>query len=291
MRANLDGSDAMAILTGATLPGNPNQFKSFGGVAVDTADNYLFVGDGRYLIRSRLDGSERTNLVDVETGSGHRVYDVEVDRANGRVYFSTLKDIWRVDLNGQNAQRIVDNSETSAHYIIGLAVDPINDMIYWSDFWSTPSAGIWAANLNGSNVHLLRGTAGTSYDPFDVELDAARQRLYFVNYNLGGIGWMNSDGAGPINTIVTQDATDFGMSFDAQDDMLYFSARPTPGDKYTQRVGLDGSGLESLGLHSYEGAYWMDVWHVPEPAAATLLALGTLGLLWRRPSRRLYSRK
>jgi sugar lactone lactonase YvrE len=269
-QANLDGTDAHAIVTGQTSPvgvaadvTNLYWTSSAGGGEIWRADlegknaqaivtgqanpsglavdpDHLFWannGDGT-IWRANLDGSSRTAIVTNQAQMGG----VAVD-ANFLYWTTTLPNgdgfINRANLaDGSGAQAIVDNQQLP----LGVAVDP--DHLYWAN----NSGTIMQADLDGNNPTTLVTAGGA---PLGLAVDA--RSLYWTDPVAQTINQANLDGTGQPRAIVTGQSSPSFMAVTLPvSDHLYWA---NSGDGTIWRANPDGSGATAIvsGQTSAEG--------------------------------------
>ena len=123
------------------------------GLAIDTQAQKLYFSnrDAGTIIRSNLDG---TGIQTVFSSSSRKVFDIDLDFTNGKMYFATttqnvppiLGKIQRANFDGSNIEDIFSSTNGEA---IGIAVDPLNNHLYWTE---PLNHKIRRSNLNGTNV-------------------------------------------------------------------------------------------------------------------------------------------
>ncbi len=147
VRANMDGTDPTPIVT---LEG-----AGFRAVAVDLKHKklYYYEVQAENLWRANLDGKQAEIVVEGAWG-----YAVEVDEANGKIYFNDMYDmdgndsdgvLKMADLDGKNVE-LVDNTVSR---IYGIAIDNGADRVFWS---ARDNGEIYSADLDGGNKITLK---------------------------------------------------------------------------------------------------------------------------------------
>lgn len=132
-------------------------------------------------------------LMDIATVEG-----MSYDWASHLLYF-TNPTAFRIEAikvsaagNGTNKEHyVVVEAGTRAH-LRGIAVTPVHGYMFWSD-WSTYSPSISRANLDGSNVKVLRGKPMV-YWPNGLAIDNDAYRVYWVDADLDAISRCDFDG-------------------------------------------------------------------------------------------------
>lgn len=138
LRANLNGSDVIALVTGLSTPR---------GIAV--TDNFIYWADsGDGIFRSNLNGSNVTQLA----ATGAQQLEVQ----GSYIYVQrAFTGIFRYDLDGTNETAIVNVGTDN-----GLAVT--DSKIYFAH-----GSDLYASDLDGSNLTMLGSYA---FSPRDVEV-------------------------------------------------------------------------------------------------------------------------
>lgn len=190
-RADLDGTNIVDIVTG--ISGNP------AGLAIDFVDHKLYWTTAYLydsaIYRANLDGSDVELVVETTSprdifltatrmywtdwyegtlesanldGTDHKIlrtdlllpYGLEVDVANGLIYWAELERIRRANLDGTDAQDVLATENP-----VALALDRQSGRLYWSDFAPPPPPfAIYSANIDGTDKVALVPNAGSPYD-------------------------------------------------------------------------------------------------------------------------------
>lgn len=175
-RMNTDGTKSELLLTGL---GSPY------GVALNLADNKMYIADGNNISRANLDGSNyEKEFIKVTSG------------AMRAVGFNTkTKLIYYYDVNAENMHVAKADGTGSAIFIpgaygYGMCIDEENEKIYYDD---RNSGGLMRANLDGSGkvkVAAFSGNRGGS----GVAVDTHAKKVYWSETNNGLIKRANLDG-------------------------------------------------------------------------------------------------
>ena len=175
---------------------------------------------GNRTFNSELDG---TNLQAISnSGTGH--LDVEVDKANGFVYWSAFNSnqIWRSRLDGSSS--VVLHNTTGNPF--GIDIDVAGNRVF-AGHWS--SDNIRCGNLDGSGAFNVLLNAANNVT--DVEFDATNSFLY---YNVGNGGgnqrgvWRVQIGAGCTTVgaptrIVNDNGRPYGITLDVPNNLVYWT--------------------------------------------------------------------
>ena len=184
--ANLDGSGVKAI--------TPTDSTVCGGVAVEPTAGYVYwtvhdssLGGSDHLIkRANLDGS---NCVTLLSSGLSYPEQISLDLAHRIMYWAdfSLGTVQVANLDGSNMQTL-----TGVAGGRGVAVDPYNEKLYWTG----NDAGIWEANLNGTDKQRIISKSSINC-PFNIALDVPDGKLYFTESEFDHSVWQsNLDGTG-----------------------------------------------------------------------------------------------
>ena len=222
-RANLDGSNIETLfitkngISNLTLDAN-------GGKIYWTDDIYYYWSDGRYnsgavdvrggkIRRANLDGSniETLVLIEDEDKNDITIYDIVLDSARGKIYWTYQKDfkrafqehkIQRANLDGSNIETLVTELDKPPR---DLALDVDRGKIYWTEidvFDRTWRSEIQRANLDGSNIETLPipNLSANGLHILSIVLDLTGGKIYWRDR--GKIQRANLDGSN-IETLLT----------------------------------------------------------------------------------------
>lgn len=270
--ANLDGSSV------ATLADNSDDFQQPRGVAVDSANGYVFVADasavGAGIVRYNLDGTGRTVVVSpIAT-----VLFNDVAVAGSKIYFvqgsatSSLDALKSANLDGSGLTTLASDS-SSFLQPNGVAVDLAGGYIYVADGGTTGSAGIVRFNLDGSNrTVLVAATASAIYN----DIAVAGSKIYFtqasLTTSLDALKSANLDGSS-VATLAS-DSLNFGqpggLAVDTVNSHIYLADAAVPSTgRGLLRFNLDGSNRTEI-VAPTTSAQYADVaiqYVTPPPAA------------------------
>jgi sugar lactone lactonase YvrE len=127
-RVDIDGSNRMTII--------PNASGIINGMAIDPAQDQLFVSRNFKIYRARLDGSDFTPVVydgsPSTPGQTFSTYGIGVDPFEQKLYWADSYNgdsIRRSNYDGTDVEMVFDDVGFNSHG--QLAVDPVNQFIYW----------------------------------------------------------------------------------------------------------------------------------------------------------------
>jgi hypothetical protein len=191
---NPDGSDRKVIVTDCRLPD---------GVAVDVASGHIYwtnmgsspgANDGS-IERADVDG--RNRRVIVPPGGTFTPKQIQLDRANGKLYWCDREGmrVMRANLDGSQIETLVETGRGDAdrrdqtRWCVGITVDPVRKQIYWTQ--KGPDNGEQGRILR-AGVEIPAGeTAANRSDievffdrlpePIDLELDLKNRLLYWTD--------------------------------------------------------------------------------------------------------------
>lgn len=160
---------------------------------------YWVAEDPQVIQRANLDGSQIENL-SVSDGS---FFDVEIDEANGKLYWTNGNQIWRGGLDGSSPTLIIGDAGQPYY----LALDLVAGKLYWTDFSSN---GIGRANLDGTNHEIPGPVSGLSERPFGIAIDPLTNKIFWT-LESGTIQRANIDGSN-IETIYSNLASSWDIT-------------------------------------------------------------------------------
>ncbi|MEM7246805.1 MAG: hypothetical protein AAF533_15745 [Acidobacteriota bacterium] len=293
-RADLDGANATTLLT--TL------LEDATGLAVDGPGGraYWLDGENRMVQRSRLDGTDLTDLV----ASGRSPQLIALDRQGRKMYWTSHDDraggfapeqsgrddagerlgrdvvaersggdrtlggevfvglLHRADLDGSNAEVLYETGFDDRLW--GVAVDEEGAKLYFAS-----DDALLSADLDGSNVATVLATVS----PRGVALDPIADRLYWTNDG-DEIRSVGLDGSGEQLLPIGDLDEPWDIAVDAEEGKLYWSSRSVP---RIRRANLDGSAVETVAT-GHASASGVAVVRIPAtvplpPWAVTALAV------------------
>lgn len=186
---NTDGSDLRTIFE--NMPTMPD------GIAIDHDNGYMywtnmgptFKSNDGSIERSRLDGSERTTIVESGLIGVHTPKQLTIARKSRKLYWCDREGmkVMRCNLDGSDVEVLISTGSTAedkkdmCKWCVGIAVDERNGHFYWSQ--KGPSKGsqgrIFRAKIeNPSQVEVLFINLP---EPIDLEIDEETQTLYWTD--------------------------------------------------------------------------------------------------------------
>ena len=171
---------------------------------------------------------------------------------DGEIYLKTLVQVapgtypplYWINAKTGTLQRLVDaevkNLVSEAQNATSLTVDTVNGKLYWTEKTSNRTGKIQSANLDGTNIQLVKDLTSA---PLDIALDTAGGKLYLSNA-WGKIQRMNLDGSNFQPNLITDLTTPQNLVLDSVDGKLYWTEQLSKTTGKIQRANLDGSNVE-----------------------------------------------
>jgi len=235
-RAKLDGSGVETIFHKV----GPGYQSVMVGLALDVGHGYLYTGNGEWLFRMNLDGTEPVNLVPAID----EVRTISLDLIHGKIY-------WAEGAHGQNAIRYanLDGSNPLTLIDVGfdglfnIALDPSSKLYFFYNI-NSGSDTIQSMNLDGSGITTIYDLGGPNFDSDDMDIDLGRGKLYKTGFGDDGIFQASLDGSTPYSLLLpTPNRANSGICYDPPGDKLYYF---TGDASAIEVVNFDGSGRAIL---------------------------------------------
>jgi len=154
----------------------------------------------------------------------------------------------------------VENFLPSVQNATSLAVDVIDGKLYWTERTSNRTGKIRRANLDGTNVQLVKDLTSV---PHGIALDLAGGKIYLTNA-WGKVQRLNLDGSNFQPNLITGLDMPKNLALDISEGKLYW----TEVSGRIRRANLDGSNVEDvatglgtpMGLAVFDGTvYWTEM--------------------------------
>ena len=153
-----------------------------------------------------------------------------------------LPPVYWVDAEAGTLHRLVDAEAEvlvpNVQNATSLAVDVANNKLYWTEKTSDRTGRIRRANLDGTNVQLVKNLTSV---PRSIAVNTANGKLYLAN-SWGKIQRLNFDGSNFQPNFITGLDTPKHLALDVAWDKIYWSERTG----HIRRANLNGSNLETL---------------------------------------------
>lgn len=134
----------------------------------------------------------------------------------------------------------VENFLPSVRNAVNLAVDVADGKLYWAEKTGKRTGRIRRANLDGTNVHLLKDLTSV---PLDIALDTANNKLYLTN-TWGKIQCLNFDGSDFQPNLITGLQMPNHLALDVTRGKIYWTEQMSDSTSKIRRANLDGTNVE-----------------------------------------------
>ena len=171
---------------------------------------------------------------------------------DGEIYLKTVVQVapgeypplYWIDAKTDTLQHLVDtevkNLVSDTQNATSLTVDTANEKLYWTEKTSNRTGKIQRANLDGTNIQLVKDLTSA---PLDIALDTAGGKLYLSNA-WGKIQRMNLDGSNFQPNFITDLMAPQNLVLDSVDGKLYWTEQTGKATGKVQRANLDGSNVQ-----------------------------------------------
>jgi hypothetical protein len=147
----------------------------------------------------------------------------------------SANSIWSANLDGTGFNTLFATSEAA----VGIDIDTMNSNVYW-----TESNAIYRGDLSNGTKSLILDGVGVNV--FDIELDVASGKMYWVVFSgAGKIQRANLDGT-EVETILDGLTEPITMALDLDGQKLYWAERNAITYGSIHRADLNGSNPELL---------------------------------------------
>ena len=244
-RANLDGSNIETLVATETFPGR---------LTLDVSDGKMYWGESRIegekIRRANLDGSNTEDIVTarfigsftlipsqiIEVPSPKTVQ-VHVDAAD-------RPPMYWIDTSAGTLHRLVDteveNLVPNVRNATSLTLDVTNDKLYWTEKTNNTTGRIRSANLDGTNVRLVKDLTSV---PLDITFNPVDSKFYLTNA-WGKVQRLNLDGSGFQPNLITGLDTPMNLVVDVANDKLYWTEKTGNGTGKIRSANFDGTNIQ-----------------------------------------------
>lgn len=177
LRMNTDGSNVEELLNGL---GSPY------GVAINLADNKMYIADGANVSRANLDGSNYEKEFIKIAGGALRAIGFN-SKTNLIYYYEVNEENMHVAKTDGTGSSVV----IAGAYGYGMYVDEVNEKIYYDD---RNQGGLMQADLNGSGIVKIATFSGNRGGS-GIAVDHTTNKIYWAETNNGIIKKANLDGS------------------------------------------------------------------------------------------------
>ena len=158
-----------------------------------------------------------------------------LDPAMGKLY---LTNAWgKVQRLNVDGSRFEPNLITDLTDLKDMAVDVAGGKLYWIEQTGERRGNIRAANLDGTNVRVVKDLTSV---PYSLAVDAANRKLYLTNA-WGKIQRLNVDGSRFEPNLITGLDAPEGVTVDAQGGKVYWTEQGS-----LRRADLNGETVEDV---------------------------------------------
>ena len=223
-------------LVGDTVENIVPEVQSATNLAIDMKNNKMYWTEetgkrATKIQRANLDGSNVKlikNLASV-------IRDIALDTTNGKLYMTNgYGKVQRMNLGGAKFQANLITDLQSPNY---LALDIRRSKVYWTEQTGNKASKIRRANLDGTNIKLLRDLTN---GPRGLGIDNVSAKMYLTNA-YGKVQRMNLDGSKfQANFITALDAPG-AVNVDVEGAKLYWVAACK-----IQRANLNGKKVQDV---------------------------------------------
>ena len=232
-RLNLDGSGFQSNLI--------RNLNAPQGVAVDAAAGKVYWTETGKIRRANLDGTVPQNVVTgVGTPASLMIGSVPVEvlipqSQRPPIYWQTAGGLQ--SLTGAT----VESFPQAVQNATGLAVDAAAGKVYWTEQTSKTRGKIRSANLNGTNVRVVKELTSV---PMGIALDATQGKLYITN-SWGKVQSLDVNG-GDFRSLIKGLDAPRGIAVDAAGGKIYWTEQPSATTGKIRSANLNGKNVTSV---------------------------------------------
>ena len=168
---------------------------------------------------------------------------------DGEIYLKTVVKVepgkypplYWINAKANTLQRLVDtevkNLVSEIQNATSLTVDTANGKLYWTEKTSNRTGKIQRANLDGTNIQLVKDLTSA---PLDIALNTVGEKLYLSNA-WGKIQRMNLDGSNFQPNLITGLMAPQNIVLDSMEGKLYWTEQTGQTTGKIQSANLDGN--------------------------------------------------
>ena len=123
---------------------------------------------------------------------------------------------------------------------MSLAIDTINEKLYWVEKTGNRTGKIRRANLDGTNVQLVKDLTSV---PLDIALDTVNRKIYLTNA-WGKVQRLNFNGSNFQPNLITGLQTPNHLALDVTRGKIYWTEKTGNRTGKIRRANLDGTNVE-----------------------------------------------
>ena len=151
-----------------------------------------------------------------------------------------------IDTNAGTLHRLIGNEVEdllpNVQNATSLAMDPAVGRLYWTEKTGKRAGKIKRANLDGSNIKLIKDLTSV---PYDIAVDTANNKLYLTNA-WGKVQRLNIDGSNIQPNLITGLKSPKHLTLDVTGGKVYWTEQVGSTTGKIQRANLDGTNVELL---------------------------------------------
>ena len=134
----------------------------------------------------------------------------------------------------------VENLLPNVNDVVSLAIGMANGSLYWAEKTSDRTGKIRRANLDGTNVQLVKNLTSA---PHSIAIDTTNDKLYLTN-SWGKVQRLNLDGSNFQPNLITGLQSPNHSALDVVRGKVYWTEQTGKTRSKIQRAGLDGTNIE-----------------------------------------------
>ena len=134
----------------------------------------------------------------------------------------------------------IENLAPSVKKATNLAVDTTNSKLYWATKINNRNGKIQRANLDGTNVELVKNLTSV---PLDIAVDTTNGKLYLTN-SWGKLQRLNLDGSDFQPNLITGLQSPNHLALDVQRGKIYWTEQTDDSTGKVRSANLDGSDVQ-----------------------------------------------
>ena len=160
---------------------------------------------------------------------------IALDTTNRKIYLTnSWGKVQRMSFKGSNFQpNLIAGLETPKN----IAVDVAGGKLYWTEQTGDTTGKIWRADLDGSNVQLVKNLTSA---PHGIALDTTNHKIYLTN-SWGKVQRMSFKGLNFQPNLITGLESPEGIAVDAVNRKLYWTEKGSIG-----RANLNGKNIQNI---------------------------------------------
>ncbi len=163
-----------------------------------------------------------------------------------QVNASERPPMYWIDTTTGTLQRLVntevENLEPDVRNATDLAIDMTGGKLYWTERTNDRTGNIRRANLDGTNVQLVKELTSV---PYGIALDTANRKIYLTN-SWGKVQRLNFDGSNFQPNLITGLADLNDIAVDVVNHKVYWTEKTSDRSSRIRRANLDGSNLQQV---------------------------------------------